>query len=214
VFTADPLPRTLALVLALLLVAGLVFTLQPDTTPFVRGANDNATGAAAVLGFAERLRAEPLEHTRVYLVNTGCEEVGCYGLADFIQRHAADAPGASYLVLDNIGGQGSMLNYVLDETVLVPTPSHPELVAVAEAVARDCPELGAQPFHYRGLDSELSAAVRLGQKALGLLNFDPATKMPPHFHTRRDDLSNVDPALLARSERFAWEILLRLDAGA
>jgi hypothetical protein len=214
IFTPDPLPRTIALYTAILPVLGLVFTLQPDFTPFVRGANDNATGAAAVLAFAERLQAEPLQHTAVYLVNTGCEEVGGAGVIDWIQRHAAgDARGASYLVLDNIGGRGSDVNYVLDETVLLTVRSDPGLVALAERVARANPELGAKPFHYRGLFSEVSYAAAHGQKALGLLDFDPRTKMPPNFHTVRDDMNNVDPAVLDRSEQFAWAIMKAIDAG-
>jgi len=211
--TPDPLPRTIALYTGIVYILGLVFTLQPDFTPFVSGANDNATGAAAVLTLAERLQAEPLAHTAVYLVNTGCEEVGCYGLIDFIKRHAAsDAPDARYLVLDNIGGRGSEVNYVLDETILLPVRSDADLVALAERVAAANPALGAKPFHYRGLFSEVSIATVHRQKALGLLAFDPVSKMPPNFHTVRDTMTNVDPAVLDRSEQFAWAILKALDA--
>lgn len=213
-FTPDALPRTLALYLAILPLIALVFTLQPDFTDFVKGANDNATGAAAVLAFAERLKASPLTNTAVYLVNTGCEEVGCIGLADWIERHAeADALDASYLVLDNIGGKGSDVNYVLDETLLLPVAADPDLVALAETVAKENPQLGAKPFHYRGLYSEMSVASALGQAALGLLDFDPQTQMPPNFHTARDDMANIDPAVLERSEQFAWAILQKIDQG-
>jgi hypothetical protein len=213
-FTPDPLPRTLALYLAILPVIALVFTLQPDFTDFVKGANDNATGAAAVLAVAERLKANPLANTAVYLVNTGCEEVGCMGLDDWIKRHGeADALDASYLVLDNIGGKGSDVNYVLDETLLLPVAADPDLVALAETVAKENPELGAKPFHYRGLYSEMSMASERGQAALGLLDFDPQTQMPPNFHTRRDDMANIDPAVLERSEQFAWAILQKIDQG-
>jgi hypothetical protein len=104
------------------------------------------------------------------------------------------------------------LGHDVDETVLLPVKADAGLVAVAEQVARDHPELGATPFHYRGLYSELSIASVHGQKALGLLNFDPRTKMPPHFHTARDTMSNIDPEVLAKSEQFAWAILQHLDA--
>jgi len=105
--------------------------------------------------------------------------VGCFGLIYRIRRHdASDAPDARYLILDNIGGRGSEVNYVLDETVLMPVRSDPELVALAERVAQANPALGAKPFHYKGLYSELSIATVHGQKALGLLDFDPVSKMP------------------------------------
>jgi hypothetical protein len=214
IFTPDPLPRTLALYLALLVIVGLVFTLQPDFTPFVRGANDNASGAAAVLALAERLKAEPLRQTAVVLLNTGCEEVGCFGIIDFIRRHRdGAAKDARYLVLDNIAGRGSGVNYVLDETLLLPVKSDAGLVALAERVAKANPELGAKPWHYRGLTSELAVATVHGVKALGLLNFDPQTGMPPNFHTARDTLSNIDAAVLERSEQFAWAILREIDGG-
>jgi hypothetical protein len=213
IFTADALPRTIALFVAILPLLGLVFTLQPDFAPFVKGANDNASGAAAVLSFAERLKAEPLQNTAVYLVNTGCEEVGCFGLQDWIERHeASEAPEASYLVLDNIGGKGSDVNYVVDETLLTPVKADPYLVDLAAQVAKDHPALDAKPFHYRGLYSELSIASVHGQSALGLLDFDPKSKMPPNFHTARDDMNNIDPAVLERSEQFAWELLKKIDA--
>jgi hypothetical protein len=212
IFTPDALPRTIAAWVALLPIAGLVFTVQPDYTPFVRGANDNASGAAAVLALAERLKAEPLARTAVYLVNTGCEEVGCFGLIDFIQRHSqGEAKDARYLVLDNIAGRGSDVNYVLDETLLLPVKSHPELVAIAEKVAQANPEIGAKPFHYRGLTSELAVATVHGVKALGLLDFDPKTGTPPNFHTRRDNMSNIDAGVLERSEQFVWAILQAID---
>jgi hypothetical protein len=212
IFTPDSLPRTVALYLAIVPALGLIFTAQPDLTPFVAGANDNATGAAAVLALAERLKTEPLANTAVFLVNTGCEEVGCWGVKDWITRHAKkEAAGASYLVLDNIGGRGSEVNYVLDETILIPVRSDPALVALAERVARENPALGAKPWHYRGLDSELSACTVFGQKALGLLNFDPKTGMPPNFHTVRDDMGNIDPAVLDRSEQFAWAMMRAID---
>ncbi len=212
IFNTDPIFRTVALYLNIIPLLGLVFTLQPDTTPFVKGGNDNATGAAAVLTLAGRLKREPLAHTEVFLVNTGCEEVACYGMVDWITRHAgADVPSADYLILDNIGGKNSEVNYVLDETVLLPFKSDSKLVSLAEAVAKEQPDLAAKPFHYRGLFSELSLSARHGQRALGLLNFDPKTKMPPNFHTARDDFNNVDPEVLDRSERFAWAIMQKID---
>ncbi|MBM4424312.1 MAG: M28 family peptidase [Chloroflexi bacterium] len=212
IVSPEPILRVIAMYLGLVLIVGLVFTLQPDFTPFVKGGNDNATGAAAVLALAERLKREPLTNTEVFLVNTGCEEVHHYGMADWIKRHAADARDADYLVLDNIGGKNSQLNYVTEESILLPYKSDPKLVQIAETVAKEDAELAAQPFVYRGLDSELSTCAHLGQRTLGLLNFDPKTKMPPHFHTAHDDFDNVDPALLDQSERFAWAIMQKIDS--
>jgi hypothetical protein len=57
----------------------------------------------------------------------------------------------------------------------------------------------------------MSICARYGQKVLGLLSFDPKTKMPPLFHTVRDDFNNVDPDILDKSERLAWGIMQKID---
>jgi hypothetical protein len=211
----DPLPRQIALVLAIFDLIGLVFTLQPDFTPYVKGANDNASGAGAVLALAERLKAEPLAHTTVYLLNTGSEEVGGQGVVDWIKRHAGqEADDADFLVLDSIAGRGAGVNYVVAEQLLLPVPANDGLVELAEKVAAANPALGAKPFHYRGLFSEMSLAAIHGQRALAVMNFSPRTGTPPHFHTARDNMNNVDPAVLERSEQFAWAILKEIDGEA
>ena len=63
--------------------------IEADSTPFTAGANDNATAAGMVLTLAEQFRKKPLEHTRVWAVCTGCEEVQHYGMIDFYRRHLA-----------------------------------------------------------------------------------------------------------------------------
>jgi hypothetical protein len=213
IFTSDALIRQIALWVGIIPVIGLVFTLQPDFTPYVKGANDNASGAAAVLALAERLKQEALQNTEVFLVNTGCEEVGCFGVVDWIRRHSAsEAPEARYLVVDNIGGKGSALNYVVEEIVLTPVKADGSLVALAGSTAKENSELDAKPFRYRGLYTEMSLCTVNGQKAIALANFDPRTRTPPNFHTVRDDMSNIDPALLERSLKYAWAFLQKFDA--
>ncbi len=64
--------------------------IEADSTPFTAGANDNATAAGMVLTLAEQFAKKPLEHTRVWAVCTGCEEVQHYGMIDFYRRHLAD----------------------------------------------------------------------------------------------------------------------------
>ena len=71
-------------VCAILLAA---MCLQAEATPFTAGANDNASAVGMVLALAEEYAAQPLQHTRVFAVCTGCEEVQHYGMIDFYKRH-------------------------------------------------------------------------------------------------------------------------------
>ena len=71
--------------------------LHADFTPFSPGANDNASGVAVALALAKELSKKPLSHTEVHLAITGCEEVGAYGMAAFLEQHAAQlGPEAVY----------------------------------------------------------------------------------------------------------------------
>ncbi len=71
-------------------IALALICFEADSTPFTAGANDNATAVGMVLTLAEQFKKKPLEHTRVWAVCTGCEEVQHYGMIDFYHRHLAD----------------------------------------------------------------------------------------------------------------------------
>ena len=51
-----------------------------DLGRYSPGANDNAAGVGTLLALAERLKAQPLLNTEVWLAFTGCEESGCDGM--------------------------------------------------------------------------------------------------------------------------------------
>ncbi|HEX6385229.1 MAG TPA: M28 family peptidase, partial [Anaerolineae bacterium] len=61
----------------LLHLVGLIITLQVDRTPYSPGASDNASAVATVLTLAEHLVRQPLRHTELWFLFSGCEEVGC-----------------------------------------------------------------------------------------------------------------------------------------
>jgi len=178
-----------------------------------RTANDNATGAGIVLALAERLRREPLRHTEVWALCTGCEEVGAYGAAAFVRRHR-DLGRPIFIVLDTVGGPGSGPCVLVQETMLVPLRSDPELLALAEEVARSCPELGAYRWpNFRGAYTDGAPAVRAGWRVLTLVNLRPDGVLP-HWHQPSDVYENVDPGVVARTEAFVWQLLQAIDRQA
>ena len=69
----------------------MAMCIQADRTPFTAGANDNASAVGLVLTLAETLRTAPLQHTRVWLACTGCEEAQHYGAIDFFRRHRSES---------------------------------------------------------------------------------------------------------------------------
>ena len=90
---AAPLGAAIALapvaprVARLALLANAAGLLDIARSPTVPGANDNATGVAAVIELTRRLAAEPLDGVDVLVVTPGAEESGMEGFAAFLAAH-------------------------------------------------------------------------------------------------------------------------------
>ena len=70
-----------------ILAAGLGLLIERELRGVdVPGANDNASGVAAVATLATELQAEPLTPTRVICLFTGCEEAGVLGADAFVRE--------------------------------------------------------------------------------------------------------------------------------
>lgn len=91
----------------------------------VPGANDNATGVAALLTLAEELAADPLPDADVLLVATGSEESGMDGMRAFLAPRTFD-PGSTLVIsLDTLGcgtpivlgGEGILLTHRYPDVV-------------------------------------------------------------------------------------------------
>lgn len=202
--------RAAALPLAWVLAAILALTVQADLTPFSAGANDNASAVGVVLRTAERLKAEPLAHTEVWAVLSGCEEVGCYGADAFARAHKAELGRAVWIALDGVGSRGRPV-YISRETFLLPAPSDPELVALAKRIAAIYPELGAEGETFSGAYTEGAIGVMHGFRVLTLTSA-PRGGVLTEWHRPTDTVANLDPGVLARSESFLWALLRELDA--
>ena len=194
----------------LFLVGILVVSLQADLTPFTEGANDNASGAAIVLTLAEDLARDPLRETDVWVVLTGCEEVGCYGADAFLRDHQDELSGAFWLTLDNVGGEDTRLCYLTEETFLLRTSYDPTLLQIADSIASERPDLKARPHRFRGAYTEGAIGVRHGLRALTLIATQP-TGAVPDWHRPTDVLERVGEDAVVRCETFVKDLLLRID---
>jgi aminopeptidase-like protein len=203
----------ISLVPAIAVMPLLLLTLQADLTPYTAGANDNASGAALLLTLAERLPGQPLEHTEVWLVATGCEEVGCYGAVAFFRSHREELRDAAVLVVDTVGGAGSGPCYLRSEGMVLPHQYDPGLLSLADAIAVDRPELGAYSRRMTEAYTEGLPAIQTGLHVLTLCGFTPDGELP-NWHQTSDTIDNIDREALARNYAFIRELLLRIDAGS
>lgn len=202
-------PASLPSAVAALLLAAMC--LQADHTPFSAGANDNATGAGLVLAMAAQLQAEPLQHTRVWLVCTGCEEVQHYGAIDFFRRHRANLTDPVAVVLESLGCAGPA--WLTQEGIVVPFHADKGLVALAEQLSADHPEWGAYPTRIKGGNTEMADALRAGIPAISFIGMGPRGESP-YWHQVGDTFDKMDPEVMERAYAFVWAFVQALDTAA
>jgi hypothetical protein len=155
----------------------------------VPGANDNATGVAALVELARRLREAPAEGVRVLLVSTGAEESFMEGMRGFARRHFPQLPRESTEVvcLDSLGspelivieGEGML-------TMRDYTPALRDRVAAAAARAGVPLRRGLR----LGLATDGLIALRAGYPSVALGSVT-RYKLPAHYHSPSDVPGNV-----------------------
>jgi hypothetical protein len=183
-------------------------TAHVDFTGFTPGASDNAAGTGLALALAKRATREPLHRTRLWAVAVGCEEVGVYGSTAFYKRHAAKLPDAYVITLDNLGVAGPA--WILHEGLNIQLHSHPDLVALAEQVAAESPELGAFPQKWDVAYTDSAAAIKAGLKTITLLGVTREKKLP-YWHVPGDTMDKLQPDVLANTAEFAWRMVRAVD---
>jgi Peptidase family M28 len=186
----------------------ILLCLQADSTPFCAGANDNATGAGLVLTLAEQLQTQPLEHTRVWLACTGCEEVQHYGAIDFFRRHRAELHKPVTIAFEMLGCTGPA--WLVKEGIVVPFYADRGLVALAERLSGEHPEWQAHATQINGGNTEMADALRIGIPAITLTGMTPEGDAP-YWHMLSDTYDKMDEDVLQRAYHFTWAYIQALD---
>jgi len=192
-----------ALLLALICI-------EADLSPFTRGANDNASAVGLVLTLAEQLAGVPLQHTRVYCVCTGCEEVNHYGAADFFKRHRDEMVDPQALVFELVGCAGP--GWLTQEGIVIPFHSDPELVRLVEELSAQHPQWGAYPVQIKGGNSELVDCIGAHVPAITLFGLKRDGEAP-YWHQKADTFDKMNPAVMENTHTLTWAMIQRIDRG-
>jgi hypothetical protein len=193
-FLLAAVPRTRKLGRAVLAL-GAALQLDVARSRTVPGANDNATGVAALLALAD----DPPPGVRLVLVATGCEESGMGGMAAFLREHAFDRETTLFLSLDTLGcgtpivlsGEGTILEHRYAEEDL--------------ALAGDTPR-----WRIGGWTDAILPRFE-GYRTISLLSMGPGHFT--HYHHPTDTPEHVDWASVEASLRLAREIAARWARG-
>lgn len=146
----------------------------------VPGANDNATGVAAVLALMERYAAEPFEDVEVVAALVGCEESGMAGMRAFLRSEALDPATTLVLSLDTLGC-GTPIVLEAEHAVLRHRYAPADLALVPPGVER---------WSIGGWTDALQAKFA-GLRALSLLSIGPQGAFT-HYHHASDTPDHVD----------------------
>lgn len=210
IFSDARILRSASQPFAFLLFLIFLLTAQADFTPFAPGANDNASGAAAALVLAKKLSRQPLKNTSVWIVFTGCEEVGCYGAEAFARAYKEKLGNAFWITLDNIGSSNAYPAYLLKETFLLTFKSDPELVEYASKIAGERPELDMRPYNYQGAYTEQSIAGKYGFRPITLMSFKRDGSLPD-WHQPTDTYDRIDADTILKTLTFLDLLLEKID---
>jgi hypothetical protein len=194
-----------AMLCAILLAA---MCLQAEATPFTAGANDNASAVGMVLALAEEIANQPLQHTRVFAVCTGCEEVQHYGMIDFYKRHQAELKKPNALVFEMLGCTSPA--WLTKEGIIVPFKADQRLVKMAEKLAVEHPEWDAHPAVISGGNTEMADALRCKIPAITIAGIT-RDGVWPYWHQLADTFDKMDPELMEKTWNMTGAMINRLD---
>jgi hypothetical protein len=170
-------------------LAQLAFSIllfHPEFTDFSPGANDNAASVGVVLALAEYFHNHPLENIEVTALATGCEEVGCYGIRDFLPKHVTEFYNAIFIDFELVGiGSPSLL---AGEGLIVKQQTDKKLIYLFREVFDN---LGMKvKVHKSRVYGETYVINKLGFNGI-TLNCIPDENTGRYWHTKEDTLDKI-----------------------
>jgi len=208
-FTGLHIFATLSLLLALVHFVAWFTGMTADLGPYSPGANDNACAVGTLLALAERLKAQPLQSTEVWLAFTGCEETGGDGLCSLLEEYGSQLKEALFLDFELVG-IGERLAYLQSEGIV----RKQRIPADVERLVRD---VGAgfniQPLQAAslGVFTEAGVAWEHGFRAVCILVQSDGSGRMPEWHRLSDRGERLQAGALAKAHAFAWALLQKLD---
>jgi hypothetical protein len=173
---------------------GGAFALDPDSTGAVHnGADDNASGTAALIEIARRLARRPPARS-VTFAAFGGEELGLLGSAYYVR---ADASASRTAIMLNLDMVGRLRN---DKLIVYGTGSATELQPLLDSLNRSAGfELALRPDGYGPSDQSSFYAA-----GVPVLHF--STNVHEDYHRSTDDWEKIDVSGLERVAAFAGEV--------
>jgi hypothetical protein len=196
----------------IVLIAAVFVLVDIALSDPVPGAVDNASGVAAVLGAAERLRDDPPGNLDVWVVLTGAGECQAEGMRSFVREHRSnlDPETTAVVAVDSVGF--GRLRYVESEGALIGLPADPALVSICEALGSEG-EDAIEPVSSPVTGDAVAARV-LRIPSITITGLDEDGMPSPSHHTDDDLPGRCDAAAVSRATDLLVSIAKLLDRDA
>ncbi|RCR68911.1 peptidase M28 [Larkinella punicea] len=176
---------------------------------YTNGASDNATGVAAAIATAERLKQLYMPGLETEVVLTGAEEAGMIGSRAYLDKHIDSWPkGRTVVVNFDTLGNGSLRIIKHTGTVEVIEYTN-ELMKTAERLLEEKPFRGVvKPGRWHTADFDSVWFVRRKIPVMTLTAMDAKGRMP-NIHRPEDQLLVTDVSAIPTAVDFAIQTLVR-----
>jgi len=171
------------------------------------GANDNASGVAVLLSLAEQMAHTPLEHTEVWFVATGGEEIGLVGARALAKKHGKALKDAYFFAVDTVGA--GRIHYTVQENFLGRADVSHDVVDILVTASEKGPH-SAIPYMLRagGTDAGAMLAKRFKAASISCLVKDGKF---PEINWPTDTRTYVEPETPAKVTAFMKDVLYEID---
>jgi hypothetical protein len=177
------------------------------TMHYTPGANDNASGVAAMLGLMDKMSEEESFTRGVMFVATGAEEVGTAGMIAFLKAYRETLADALIVNLDNLGT--GHVCYIDCEGMLLGHSSSPVLLWLAGKV-QEKKRFPVWRAGYRLLSTDATPALARGFDAMSVMAFDDDGGLP-NWHWETDTIDGIEMENLEVARAFLWNLARRID---
>lgn len=174
----------------------------------IRGANENASGTAALLRVADALSKQPMEHCDVWVAALGCNESWMSGARHLIATQGFDRANTCFINLEAVGA--GKLHYLKSEGFVNQFRADRRLAAAAEKHAE---AHGITPGVFRALPTAAHPAHARGYAAMSVMGLDE-DGLPVNWNSIEDRVTAVEESHIAAAADFTTAILQQLDADA
>lgn len=187
-------------VFALITIAAAVAynELQGD---YVRGANDNASGAAVLLHLAEQFASKPIENADVWMVATGSNYAWMNGARHFVNSHEIDRDSTFFLNIDGVGS--GTLAYTKAVGMLAMTNCSRKMLSAAREKAD---AYGAVPCRQRTPCSDVLIPLLRGFDAMEVTSTPLAAEHVAES-IDMDRLTDIDFDMILRAANFSESVI-------